>query len=40
VELKNSLEAGFGVPLAVSVVYDHPTIDQLAGHLCEWLERS
>jgi len=33
VDLKNRLEGDLARPLAVSLVYDHPTLEALADHL-------
>lgn len=37
VELKNTLENAFKLPLAPSIAFDHPTIGQLCQHLLELL---
>ena len=35
VELRNSLQASFGVTLPATLIFDYPTVEALSGHLAE-----
>jgi acyl carrier protein len=39
VELRNSLQAQFGLTLPVTLTFDYPNVDALAGFLCSQLEK-